>query len=393
MLRRLFPAFCVLLCLPLSAQGPVRSEKDAADDEPDDNKVSVYVHPSRLGNVSFSFYNYSGAFLDAIPMALNCSWVEATRTSTQVHGACRGWLKPSAGSSSGTLRLAPLVRALHRRGATSVEMSLTPNREALDASSGWKKGGKNHRYSSVLTFTSSSDGALPGDVVVPLDPRPNLILPILLVLSVPVLLAYAVRRRVTEASADRKMNWIVWMTWIQLGTWLYWISVVNPTELADYLLLQAPLGNMVTLLLGVLLYSAPPMFTMGACLVAMAPLLSSSKQSFNLLLRQQLVAQASVQVPLGIVLVGSADMSTPGFSLVAAYLVYRGLAWLNWSMSYSEVTPLESGELFDRASALAHKAGVKIARLGMLRTRVPEQANAFATSGNTIVSPNPWCED
>src|ERR1700687_4497830 len=110
--------------------------------------------------------------------------------------------------------------------------------------------GKHRRYSSVLSFTSS-ETTLPGDVVVPLDPRPNLILPILLVLSVPVILAYAVRRRVTDAPADRKMNWIVWMSWIQLGTWLYWISVVNPTELADFLLLQAPLGSMVTLFLGV----------------------------------------------------------------------------------------------------------------------------------------------
>lgn len=375
------------MSLPIAAQGPVRSGKDAADDEPDDNSVRVYVRPSPLGNVSFSFYNSSGAFLDLIPMALNCSWVEAERTSYQVRGTCRGWLKRSAGSPSGTLRLAPLVTALRRRGATPVDVSLMWNSEALEASSGWKAGGKHRLYSSLLSFTSSSDATVPGDVVVPLDSHPNLIVPILLVLSVPVLIAYAVRRRVTDAPADRKMNWIVWMTWIHLGAWLYWISVVNPTELADFLLLLAPLGNMVTLFLGVLLYSAPPLFTMGACLVAMAPLLSSSKQSFTRLLRQQLVAQASVQVPLGIVLVGlgGVDSSTSGFSLVAAYLVYRGLAWLNWSMSYSEVTPLESGELFDRASALAQKAGVKIARLSMLRTRVPEQANAFATSGDTIV--------
>jgi hypothetical protein len=128
MLRRLFPAFCVLLCLPLSAQGPVRSEKDAADDEPDDNEVSIYVRPSPLGNVSLSFYSTSGAFLDVVPKALNCSWVEAVRTSTQVRGACRGWLKPSAESSSATLRLAPLVAALTRSGATHVDVSLMPDR-------------------------------------------------------------------------------------------------------------------------------------------------------------------------------------------------------------------------------------------------------------------------
>ena len=77
------------------------------------------------------------------------------------------------------------------------------------------------------------------------------------------------------------------------------------------------------------------------------------------------------QIAVGIFLVGigagAGSAFTPTLSIVAAYLVYRGLTWLHWSMSYSQVTPLESGELFERASALAQKAGVKIARLGMHR--------------------------
>ena len=104
MLRRLFPLLCVLLSLPVAAQGPVRLDKDAADDEPDDNNVSIYVRPSPLGNVNFSFYNTSEAFLNLVPKALNCSWVDAERTSHHVRGTCRGWLKPSAGSSSSTSR-------------------------------------------------------------------------------------------------------------------------------------------------------------------------------------------------------------------------------------------------------------------------------------------------
>ncbi len=346
---------------------------------------------SPLGNVTISLFSESAASLDVVPGALDCVWVEASRTKYGVTGACRGWLKPSEGSSTGTLRLAPLVAALERRGATPVEVSLSFARNDLEAPAGWKAEGRGRR-SSYLSFSSASPANLPSDVAIPLNRPPNLILPILAILSVPALLAYVVRRRAADASAARKMNWIVWMNWINLGIWLYWISVVNPTELVDFLVLLAPLGSMVTLVFGVLLYSAPPLFSMGACLFAMAPLLSSSKESFRLLLNRQLVAQASVQIPLGIFLVGTgALMGGTGagwsatFSLVAAYVVYRGLALLHWSMNYSEVTPLESGDLFERASALAQKAGVKIARLGMLRTRVPEQANAFAMSGDKIV--------
>lgn len=362
-MRAILPLLLVL-ALPAALGG-------AADDDPDDDKtVAVEVRVSPLGNVNLTFYSYSGGFLDVIPGALNCSWLESGRTEYTVHGTCRGWLKPSEGDN-GTLRLAGLVAALEQRGAHSVEVRLTSS-------------GSN----GTASQTYSPSTGVPGDVVIPLQARPDLLVPILLVLSVPLLLAYAVRRNLKGASADRKMNWIVWMHWTQLGVWLYWISSVNPVELSDYLLLVRPFGNLVLLALGVALYVAPPLVSMCACLTAMAPLLSSSKESLKVLVRQQLTAQASVQIPLGIFLVGMGSTShfaAPTLSLVLAYVVYRGLAWLNWSMSYSEVTPLEAGELFDQATALARKAGVKISRLGLLRTRVPEQANAFAMSGDRIV--------
>ena len=102
------------------------------------------------------------------------------------------------------------------------------------------------------------------------------------------------------------------------------------------------------------------------------------------------MGEASLLVPLGIFLVGSGLSFLNwgllwALSLVAAYLVYRFLAWAQWSLSYGNVTAIESGELFERASALARKSGVALARLSLLHTRVPEEANAFATSGDTII--------
>lgn len=373
----------VLFALFLALSLPVRGA-----DEPDDHRsVSVDVRVSALGNVHLRFDSESDTILEAIPAALNCSWIETERSSHHIAGTCRGWLQPAA-DGNGTLRLAPLVAALEQRGAKPVKVHVTsPQEGGLSAPSGWKMPRGDTGRSSYLSF-SSDDAAAPGDVPIPINARPNLLIPILLVLSIPLILGYAVRRNVTGASADRKMNWIVWMHWTQLGIWLYWIGAVNPVELADYLLLLRPLGSYVLLAVGVLLYSAPPLLSMGACLVGMAPLLSSSKARLYQLLRQQLVGQASFQIPIGIFLVGlgaRSNFTAPTLSLVVAYIVYRGLAWLNWSMSYSDVTPLESGEIFEQATALARKAGVKIARLGLLHTRVPEHVNAFAMSGDRIV--------
>jgi len=365
--RYLLLTLCLVLALPLLGQ----------DDDDDDRDVTVNVRTSALGNAHVHLYGAS-RLLEAVPGTLNCSWANANRS-----GTCRGLL-----TSSSTLHLAPLVTALQLAGAKRVDVYLTVGSDSQEAAAppGWKRDGTGRR-SSYLSFTSTSRSNLPPDITIQVDRPPNLLIPILLVFAVPAVLAYAVRRRAAEASADRKMNWIVWLNWSSLGIWLYWISVVNPVQLPDYLLLLAPVGSISRLLLGVLIYAGPPLFSVSGCFLAMAPLLSSSKESFWLLLRQQFVAQATFQVPLGIFLVGvdNDDWSGPTFSLFAAYVVYRGLVWLNWTMSYSEVTPLESGDLFERASALARKAGVKLSKLGMLRTRVPEQANAFAMSGDKIV--------
>jgi Zn-dependent protease with chaperone function len=365
----------------------------AADDNPDDDRsVSVNVRVSALGNVYLSMSSDSRAFLQVLPGVLNCSWLESERSEYHVGGTCRGWLKPGTNTSMNdvsTLRLAPLVTELEKRGAEPVTVNLVVSGDDdLAAPSGWIKPESKRGRSSFLYFTTETT-KLPGDVVIPLQARPNLFVPIAVIFAIPVLLGIAARRNVNGASADRKMNWLVWMHWTELGVWLYWISAVHPVEIGDYLLLQAPLGSVILMVLGVAIYSGPLLLSTMACLVAMAPLLSCSQERLQQLLRQQLVSQASIQVPLAIFLVGlggvQTSFSAPTLSIVLAYVVYRGLAWLNWTMSYAEVTPLESGDIFEQATALARKAGVKISRLGLLRTRVPEHVNAFAMSGDRIV--------
>jgi hypothetical protein len=63
-----------------------------------------------------------------------------------------------------------------------------------------------------------------------------LLIPILAVLLATGLLAYGIRVRATDASAGQKVNWIVWMNWINLAAWLYWISAINITDLGEFLM-------------------------------------------------------------------------------------------------------------------------------------------------------------
>ncbi len=183
------------------------------------------------------------------------------------------------------------------------------------------------------------------------------------------------------------MNQVVWTNWSTLAVWLYWISVVNPSAFTDYLELALPLPTVLNVALSVLFFTLPPLISMAGCLIAMAPLLSSSGESFKRLLVRQMTAQASFQVPLAIFYIGAGASGVMLMgSLVAAYLVFRGFRYLVWHMSYAEIAPLESGELFERATtALARKAGVPILRFGMLRTKMPEEVNAFAMTGNRII--------
>ncbi len=423
MIWRSAAVVCVFLAAPLGAQQPASRSTSrsvspspsrslsppqtaADDDDADVRTASLNVHVTPRGNVTISanlssFEARGTAALDAIPAALGCDWIGSGRDESSLHGICRGWLVNSKTTTkepaNATLRLAPVVASLRAHGADLVWITLdAPRSASATAPDGWKAAPTRRGRPSYFTFESGQAGELPTAVPVlvdgPLD-YSRVFIPVGVVLLVPGLLAFAIRTRALNAlntSAGRKVNWIVWMNWINLCSWLYWISSLDLNDLGEMLSLLGFSNVFIPLALGVAIYALPPLFAVTTCMAAMAPLLSSSKISFQLLLKRRLLGEATILVPLGIFLIGAELSSTnTGFgtatlSLVIAYTVYRALAWFTWTLSYSETKPLESGELFDRAAALAKRAGVALSGLRLLRTRVPEEANAFASSGNKI---------
>ena len=406
MIKR-FCGLLLALALPLAAQ---TAASDPSENNPTDFDArldaTVVLQLSLHGTLNVSIYSYKLPF-ESIPATLNAiphtegHWIVSRRDDHTFAAVCRNCVLAAAGvsdnsSGRGALRLAPLVESLHVKhhlGEVWLAVSL-PEGVPDPLPTGWTSADGPGSQNRELTFQSFDDDGLPPDLPVPLEAPLeawSVLVPLGVVLIAPWVLAHFIRRRATHASAGQKVNWMVWMNWINLGAWLYWISVVHPADVAELLGGLASSSYLVAVAAGVAVWSLPPLIAVAACLVAMAPLLSSSLGSFLPLLKRHVVSQAAFLVPLGIFLVGSqvsseeAGVESATVSMVAAYVAYRTLAWYAWTLSYAEVHPIESGELFERVRMLARTAGVTVSRLGLLRTRVPQEANAFAMPGGQIV--------
>ena len=330
-----------------------------------------------------------------------CRWEPQVLDEAEAGGRCRDLLRPDRDVATVKLRLAGIVREFHRRGGGRVVVDLLLDSGLGETPPGWLADQQEEWRGRRIWFISRDEGELPPDVALQAvrpTPAARVLIPLFVVLFVPGLMAYALRVKAGAARADQKVNWLVWMNWILLGSWLYWISALNVTDLVS---LAARVGVAQTgagtaafvVAVGIVVFAAPPLLAIAACMTAMAPLLSATREHFQRVLARQVVAEASIIVPLAIFLVGLGlgeeglrlTPVDPVLAIGAAYLVYRTLAWVTWKQTYVRTEPVESGELFARARALAAKAGVKLARLSLRRTRIPEEANAFATSGDAIV--------
>ena len=126
----------------------------------------------------------------------------------------------------------------------------------------------------------------------------------------------------------------------------------------------------MTFATAVLLYLLPPLSAIALSVIVLAPITGASRKNLCAVLKRRVLGEAVVMAPFGVFLVGmglsSAGRGLALFGLVVAYVVFRILLWFHWSQSYAAVTPLESGDLFERASLLAKKAGVVLSRLNLL---------------------------
>lgn len=364
----------------------------------------VFVRPSATGNVALRIDTVGlspvqvSELLRAVPQELHCRWAGRQRNPHSIEGICRSWLVKDLDSGSAILHLAPLTARVHKL-AERVTFELTLTRSPNNAApAGWNMQHEEGSAATRFLFVSGAPENVPSDFPIHLEtpiPLTRILSPIAFVLLIPGLVACAVRFRASRKPGG--VNWIVWTSWINLGAWLYWISAMSAGDLGEFMVGAWFDSYLATFTVAALLYSMPPLVSVAISVTILSPLMTRSGalgtkdwwMNLTRMLKRKLIGEAVLMAPLGVFLVGvglsSAGWGYAMFGLVVAYVTFRILVWFHWSQNYAAVTPLESGELFQGAVRLAKKAGVTIARLSLLRTTRPEEANAFATSGDAIM--------
>ena len=352
--------------------------------------MNVQVFASPLGNGHIAISSESEWLLNEALRSFHCDWLESTRSSSYVAGICRGWLKTDP-SYEAVVRLGPMVSGLLVHGANRVNLMVASNQRRLLPPPGWQPVKKYVGTSSTISFHAENREEIPPDVPVQLDPLPNLIIPTVLVLSIPLLLGYLIRRNLPSTPADWKLTFLVWINWIELSVLIYWAGAVHPSRLLDMLLLKVPLPGAAGQLAVLAMYLTPLLTSSALYRWALTPLFSSPPGGIPALRRRHLVASLSMQLPVAIAMVGfsSGNYAVTAICPLAAYLVYRGLTLLHWNMRFSKITPLESKDLLQRTTLFAQRSGLKIAQLNTVLPHDPEEMHAFSTrDGQFVFSEN-----
>jgi Zn-dependent protease with chaperone function len=345
----------------------------------------VALKPTPTGNVeihinttAFSKTQVETVLKD-VPRAFGCRWAGRQRNPNAIDGVCRAWL-----ANSSTLRLAPLTARLHEIAAETVTIEVTLSRsQHIAIPQAWIARNEEGSATTHFRFISGRPDMLPPDFPVRMEvpiPLSRILAPIAIVLLVPAMMAFAIRWNAARTSAT--VNWLAWTNWIGLCSWLYWITAMNAGDLGEFMVGAWFDSYLATFVVAALLYSLPP-------LAAVAIVSAISTNGRMVMLKRRLLGEAVMITPFSVFLVGvglsSAGWGYAMFGMVVAYVAFRILVWFHWSANYAAVTPIESGDLFQRATGMAKKAGITLARLSLLRTKLPEEANAFAAPGDAII--------
>jgi Zn-dependent protease with chaperone function len=202
-----------------------------------------------------------------------------------------------------------------------------------------------------------------------------------------MLLALHLRRQGNRQGMGKSSP--MWLSWILNGALLYWLAAVHPADVAGFLG-QLHLGSrLLVVLAGVVLYAAPPLGSMASCLWILGSMGTTSSGARGRLIRVALAQQAALIVPLGLFMsaMGTLDRQQ-ALSIVclpAAYALYRAISWYGARLQLGGLQAVTGGELAIRMAAIAQAAGAKLRGVYVLRNRLAEEVNAFASSQGVII--------
>jgi len=393
------PLLLLIAAAPLFAQ-----VTDFSSPSTSDPAARIFVTPLRNGDVDIDIEGSQAApalVAKTARDAMGCKWRELDHDEDTIWGVCEKWLHGDAAGDAtygeGSIQLAPLVATLRAAGASGVNIRLWASSPPPILPRGWRKevvesGGFFSSKTEYFTFRSASADYLdmPPAFVVTQGERSKpsrLVAPLLLVMFGPMLLALRLRRRGNRQGAGKASS--MWLSWILNGALLYWLAAVHPVDIAG-LLGKFHLGARLLLMLaGAILYAAPPLGSMASCLWILGTTRTTSSEARGRLIWLALAQQAALIVPLGLFLsvMGALDKQ-PALSIVclpAAYMLYRAIRWYGARLQLSGLQVVGDGELTARMTAIAYAAGAKLRGVYVLRNRLAEEVNAFASPRGVII--------
>jgi Zn-dependent protease with chaperone function len=227
----------------------------------------------------------------------------------------------------------------------------------------------------------------------------RMILPLLVLLILPVVLTLYMRRAVLrKPDVVRSGAWFgYWrfLQWNTLGTYLLWVAAVGSLKLHSFLqfLLGANAGASLESVIETSIYVLPPFLINILCRVLSHRVFVEVQQAEwtqREVFQQAVWSQMATFVPLamfftGVSLVDRGSFAWGSFTLLAALVVMVFSARRLRRVMNHELQAVSTGELRDRAFALAEKARVKLQQVYVMPTRKARMANALARRGNSII--------
>jgi Zn-dependent protease with chaperone function len=206
------------------------------------------------------------------------------------------------------------------------------------------------------------------------------------------------RRRSRLSSEETKPAiWFAYrrfLTWTALFGALFWWAAVDLLQVDEFVkfLLPAPKWSdaFTSVTIPWVLLWLPPAFIYLACLALSAPMQSMRGTNYTQkqILNRSFWAVARFALPLPLVALGIMELfnsSRVGVLLLVAGFIVGRFTTRRFVRAYGlELHALSSGELRDRAFALAEKAGTKLNQLFVLPTEAMRMANAFAHAARNI---------
>jgi Zn-dependent protease with chaperone function len=217
-------------------------------------------------------------------------------------------------------------------------------------------------------------------------------------LLLPIVLTLWIRRRALNAREETKAEicfaYFKFLKWGTLGGGLIWwsaIDLLHADDLVAFLILPIP-GDyqaVMVILPWILLWCFPAAVYF-LCLSLSMPMqaLRGTKRTQRQILNQAFWSVARFLIPISLFMLGIAELfGSPRVAVllfVAAVFTLK-LGQRKLAQAYGlELHSLTSGELRDRAFAIAQKARAKLNQLYVMPTEQLRMANAFAHVGNNI---------